>query len=571
LSFRRTAILFAAAAVAALAASCAYFNIYWTAEREYEKATQGTVIAEFWDPYNQPKPTPEAMKNIDSCAKRCGKILLLYPKSRWVDDAIILMGNCFVLKGEYANGLRKYEELLKFYPKSELADQARYMKAYTQVLDGSSEAAAASLVTLADEMKDKGWLEHVFFLSGRVHEHNADYETAISDFHTYLARFPDGRRAADVTLALGGCLIKTERFGEAVDVLEPLAKKEDKAGMAGALAAIKLATAYRSLKDDDKALEVLRRISTKTTADSVVARADIESAITLDDQGKTEEAITMLTAADSLGKTALGGEARYRMGLIYEARLGDYAKATSSYDDAAKSPSEFGKLASKRGGALKAVDKYTAALGDSTVQRDIPKQAATRFLLAETYLLDLGLKNKAEEQFRVLADTLPSNPYTAQSMLALGSLLDASGDTLSRRYYRAVVDSFPTTVYANVARSRLDLPLVDVVITPKTPAASDTTHGAGLLPGKPAPEGEGMMGPFLPEAAPEAGPMGPFLPSPAPGAIPMGLSPPSPGPAPSESIGPGSFAPRDSTGGFPDTTRAPGDTTNVPGPGWNQR
>jgi lipopolysaccharide biosynthesis regulator YciM len=370
-------------------------------------------------------------------------------------------------------------------------------------------------------------------------------------------------------------LIKTERFGEAADVLEPLAKKEDKAGMAGALAAIELATAYRSLKEDDKALEVLRRISAKTTADSVVARADIESAITLDDQGKAEEAITMLTAADSLGKTTLGGEARYRMGLIYEARLGDYAKATTSYDDAAKSPSEFGKLASKRGGALKAVDKYTAALGDSTVQRDIPKQAATRFLLAETYLLDLGLKNKAEDQFRVLADTLPSNPYTAQSMLALGSLLDARGDTLSRRYYRAVVDSFPTTVYANVARSRLDLPLVDVVIAPKTPAAPDTTHGAGLLPGKPAPGGEGLMGPFLPEAAPEAGPMGPFLPEAAPEAGPMGPFLPEVAPevgpvGPILPSGPGSPAPADTTG-VPDTTRAPGDTTNVPGPGWDQR
>ncbi len=548
--------LCSAAVVAALLGSCAYFNIYWMAQQEYEKATSKTVYAEFWDPYAQQKPTGDNLRNIESCTKRCGKILLLYSKSKLVDDALVLMGNCFVLKGEYANATRKYEELLKFYPSSELADEARYMKAYTQVLDGSAHEALISLEGVSGEIRKKKWQERVIFLSGRICQKNSDCEKATGYFQTYVRQFPNGQKIADVTLALGECLIKMDRQGEALAVLEPLAKKDD---LTGAMAAMKLGRAYRKLDQRDKALEIFKRLSGKAFVDSIRARADIETAITLDGKGDFEGAIVALSAADSLAKTTLGGEAAYRIGLVYEKEVGDFAKAVTSYDEAAKASSEFGKLASTRATALKAVTKYEQALSDSTAQA-VNSQAMNRFLLAEAYLMDLGLATKAEEQLRVLSDSLPMNPFTARSMLRLGSLLEADGDTLARRYYWTVIDSFPNTVYANMARARLALPPVDLPVAPaETLAVPDTVSGRQMAPGV-APIGsqEGSL---------------PAPPTSVPGQdTTLSRRPPHRRPAPQESLGVSrTVEPPDSTGASGDTLgesrdvlRSPWDTTGAP-------
>ena len=550
-----------------LLGSCAYYNIYWTAEQEYRKAASGKAFAEFWDPFAQEKATGENLKNVDSCIKRCGKILLLYPKSKWVDDALVLMGNCFVVKGEYASALRKYEELLKFYPSSDFADEAKYMKAYTHVLEGSTEEALVFLETQAGGIKGKEWQERVVFLLGRIYQKAPDCDKAVADFEIYLKRFPGGRKAADVTLALGDCLTKMGRQSDAIGFLEPLAKRED---MSGAMASIELGRAYRALGQNERALGIFQGLSDKPMVDSARARAKIEAAISLDDLGMPQEAIGALSVADSLGKASLGVEARYRIGLIYEQRLGDFAKATTSYDEAAKTASDYGRLASKRAAALKAVSKYEQALSDSTAQA-LSGQAANRFLLAETYLMDLGLTARAEQQFRVLSDSLSVNPFTARSMLALASLLDARGDTLSRGYYKTVMDSFPNTVYANIARARLALPLMDIVVAPpETSAVSDTTAEGFVGPPVLPPE-EALQGP--PEV-PEEGAVGP-----APGEIgppdtTFSARPGASGPAMPESLGVGGGHQPLWRRGPPDTTlpwhpplqdTTSRDTTHLPG------
>ena len=60
-------------------------------------------------------------------------------------------------------------------------------------------------------------------------------------------------------------------------------------------------------------------------------------------------------------------------------------------------------------------------------------------------------------------------------MLGAAALLKGRNDSLARSYYRAVIDSFPNTVHANLARSNLDLPLVDIVAEPPHRASAQDT------------------------------------------------------------------------------------------------
>jgi tetratricopeptide (TPR) repeat protein len=521
------AVVVALAALLALVSSCAYYNVFWMANREYDKATVGTYFADFWDPYAQKVPTGDNLKNIDSCIKRCGKILLLYPKSGWVDDTLVLMGNCFVIKGEYANAQRKYEELLRLYPSSPFADEARYMRAYTHVLEGDPDQALDLLGDPGEEFKAKQWSERALFLSARILREQGNCAGAITHLEAYRERFPKGLKVSTVTLALGDCLIRLGKPNEAVTLLESMAASPDLAGLE---ASADLGRAYRELGQPDKALDILTRLYDRAVEDTARARAQIEIAVTLDGLGRYEEALEALSLADSLGKTAIGGEAMYRTGLVEEKGLGDFAKAVAAYEVASKGTSEFAKLAAKRGAALRSVEKYSKALSDSTLQA-LPDRAANRFMLAETYLLDLGLAGRAAEQFRVLSDSLPSNPFTARAKLALGSLLDADRDSAAITYYRSVIDSFPGTVYANVARFRLGLPLADIVAAP--PDTAQATPAESLSSGQPE---------VAPGAAADTAQAAP-MPQPAPALV-------------------DSLAPRDST-----SSRRPWQRSPTDGPG----
>jgi hypothetical protein len=109
----------AAAVLLALAASCAYYNIYWMASDEYDVILSDPEVSDLWDPYSHRKVTGNNAKLVDSVISRCGKLIVLYPKSKWVDDALLLMGNCFLFKGDYTNAGKKYDELLRLFARSE--------------------------------------------------------------------------------------------------------------------------------------------------------------------------------------------------------------------------------------------------------------------------------------------------------------------------------------------------------------------------------------------------------------------------------------------------------------------
>jgi tetratricopeptide (TPR) repeat protein len=474
----------AAAVLLALVASCAYYNIYWMASDEYDVIVSDPEVSDLWDPYSHRKVTGSNAKLVDSVISRCGKLIVLYPKSKWVDDALLLMGNCFLFKGDYTNAGKKYDELLRLFARSELRGEARYMKAYNLVLQGSGPQALTELGEILAQSKNEKVKEKARFLRARIFHEMGNCERAVEEYNLYVMTFFDGRKVTEARLSLARCLLKLGRASEAVDALKPLARSK---GAKSVLAGLQMGRAYRMLGQYETALETFEAMAAAATLDSLKARAKLEQATTLLERNRPEEAIGKLTEADSLLTTDLRdlkSEATYCIGIICERHLGDYERATASYQEAAKLPTSFGRLAGRRAQALKDIRKYEAVLTD-TLPDSREDRAKNLFLIAETYLEELGRRPEALRQFRVVADSFPAGEFGAKSMLALGSLLQEDGDTLALRYYRTVLDSFPNTVYANVARSRLRLPLVDIVVeVPDSISASDTvsTPGPQQLP-----------------------------------------------------------------------------------------
>lgn len=478
--------------------SCAYYNILWTANREYNKATRALDFAEFWDPYEQEKLAGEQARLVDSAANRCGKMLVLHPDSKWVDDALLLMGKCFLLGQDYEKALKKFREVDMLYPDEDLAEEARYLEAYTLVLYDSADEAISKLRDLIRKAEGDAIREKAEYLLPRVAFERDDCAVASDGFAAYLRNHPGGRRAGYARLALGECLVKVGRYREAIDDLQPLLGELDDAGVR---ALLKVGKAHRLLGERGEAIGVFDQVLLGAEDDTLRSRAGIEEALTLLEDGRPEAAIETLVLADSLGNKKLTGEVNYWIGTIYERELGDFDKAIVHYDEAQKRKSLYSGTAGNRARALKDLRTYRGEIAAGT--GDVAK---CRYLLAETYLYDLCMQERAIEELMVVCDSFPDSEYAARSMLAIAACLQSEGDVTAVGYYKRIIEDFPGTPYANVARIALGLPPIDVMVEEHEP---DTLSAAG----------HGT-------ASPEGGPPGLERPgAPAPERIPGGVRP----------------------------------------------
>jgi len=117
---RRTAAALAAAWwLLALAGCGAYFNTYYNAQRAYEDGLKAVRSG----------GGGAGRTQFDDCLKISSKLLQFYPESRWVDDTILMIGQCYVLLDQHHRALRKFDELAARFPESKRLETARVWRA----------------------------------------------------------------------------------------------------------------------------------------------------------------------------------------------------------------------------------------------------------------------------------------------------------------------------------------------------------------------------------------------------------------------------------------------------------
>lgn len=65
-----------------------------------------------------------ALENLDKVIAKCSRILVDYKKSKWVDNALLLIGKAYFYKQEYTKAERKFNELIDGFPESPLRAEA---------------------------------------------------------------------------------------------------------------------------------------------------------------------------------------------------------------------------------------------------------------------------------------------------------------------------------------------------------------------------------------------------------------------------------------------------------------
>ena len=243
---------------------CAYFNTYYNAKKFFNQAEDTRRRKEEELKTGTDASTGKSSSELyDKAIKKASAILEFYPRSRWVDDSLFLLGQAFYWQGDYQKAEVKFHELETNFPKSSFLSEARYwrglclwkLKEFNQareiltpiVEQKHDKLAGYSLFTLGEmEFEEEDYSEALDSYARVVHYHSApntlkaqawkrigecyftrkDYDRAVEAFRHVVAVAPSSTFSYIARNRIGECLQAQHRYSDALTIYQGLLKEE---------------------------------------------------------------------------------------------------------------------------------------------------------------------------------------------------------------------------------------------------------------------------------------------------------------------------------------------------------
>ena len=154
--------------------SCVYFNTFYNAEISFKKALK--IIEESPLVDNDELPS-QAKKLLGESIENSKLVIQNYPESKYVDDAIFIIGKAAFLRSENAVSERYFNLLLKQYPESEYYLESKIWLAYSNFRLGLIDSSKNEIDNILKEKissKSELYIIHNLLAEISLEENNLD-------------------------------------------------------------------------------------------------------------------------------------------------------------------------------------------------------------------------------------------------------------------------------------------------------------------------------------------------------------------------------------------------------------
>jgi len=361
-------------AVAIVSLSCVYYNTFYNAQQGFKRAEKNqrqAAINQAKTNTNRPHRAgppqePGVSLNDKNLYKesidKANKVITLYPNSKYVDDALWLIGKARYNMGEYISSYNRLSELVTRYPNSKYVGPSQYYIGMSHFWMKDYEKALAAFGHIIEKKKGD-YSDDASYMVAYMDFVQGNYQSSLTEFEKYLKDFKKSDSSASAQFFIGACLDSLKRYQEArqayMNVLKysPSFELEFDAKFAAGLAAYKQDSLSAGMKIfnelakqsrffDKSSMLRLRLADGKQLSDSVdAAIAEYEK------------------IAAEFPNTPEAAEAYYRLGMIYENR-NDFAKAKDYYNKASQGSPDFTirNLALTHSAQISKLENYRARL-----------------------------------------------------------------------------------------------------------------------------------------------------------------------------------------------------------------
>ena len=423
------------AAVVSLAAvtSCAYFNTLYNAKKKYNDAqkserasTQAAVSQEFDEEAgavitrtNQNTSVAASVNAeiYNQVIVKCKHVIARYPKSRHVDDAMLLIGKSLFAVGRYDESVSALDSLTARYPKTNLREEAEFLKAKGLVKGEHYDAAASALTAFVDEHGGSDYGAEALYLLCTSLMQLGLSDNAVAALHRLEKDHGRSEYRYRAQSDMGAILIEKGLYKESLAVYERLSRSRVPKDMRYDMW-MGMARAQVELGMHTEAIVTLRNTREVQLSVEQQPRVLLLRGRAYAGADSTQRAIeTYKAVAKRYARGTYGAEADYRLGILYES-IDSLKTAQQFYQEVprAYSGSEYAEDAIKRAGDIGRVLRLQATEGD-----DSPEAEALRtFSMAEIQLIQFNNTEKAIPSYEKIVNEFPDTEFAPKSAYALG-------------------------------------------------------------------------------------------------------------------------------------------------------
>jgi TolA-binding protein len=439
--------------------SCAYYNTFYSARKYYQQAMRAAQQAAKSAGTSMKTSAPaivpaQVVALLDRSIEKCAKVISVYPKSKWVDDAIFLLGACYYEKHEYDKSIQKFNELNMYYPKSPLVSRAQFLTGMCYFGKKDYDRSCPILEKILNEYPDFEDRETALYALGEASLDRKKYAEALP-YYKLVAGKKKSKLYFDALSRIGECYFQMAKYDSARISLSTVAASSPSAEQA-VDALIKIGDSYGGEKVFDAALKDYEKslAPAKEFGKAAIVRLRMASVVT--QEGDYKKAIeTYQSVVNEFPRTIQASEAQFRIGYIYEVNLEDLESASTAYAKVREhsSVSEFASMAELRSKGLAKLKEFNQAAKTSEGE----KAAESAFQIAELSLFQLGKPDKAIEKYLSIEKDFPTTSFAPKSAYAAAYVsLYIRQDTVSAiEIFKRVVKRFPKSEYAAAAREIL--------------------------------------------------------------------------------------------------------------------
>lgn len=451
MSSRSTGIVRFVAIAALLAAasmsSCAYFNTLYNARkifREAEKAS-GKEGAE-----------REQRDKYKEVVKKCSQMIADHPKSRWVDDAVFLMGKALFRQEDYDKAIRQFQEILTDFPDGGYVPQAVYWLGLSYYMKKDDAQALTYVDRFLKEFPKHELRFDVLFLGGDIKREMEDDDGAL-DFYARVAEDAKKRETVDRARLRSAELFRARGdWAKAAANYEKALHKgitwEERRGIS-----LSLGECYTRTGKCREALALFDGLIATATMTQDVPPLLLGRAASYACMDSLAKALAVYgDVATKYPKSTYSAEAYYRTGVIYHERLDSLKLAQEAFGKVAGeySNSEFAAASLEKSTSMKRLLELQRAAGKGETA---DQAAEKRFMAAEIQLTRLGDVQMALAGYQAVLDSFPRAAVASKAAYAIAWIheykLNDKDKTIEA--YRAVVDRFPRSYQAKGALFQL--------------------------------------------------------------------------------------------------------------------
>ncbi len=461
-----------------LASGCAYYNTYYHARKYYEDAERQRAGLPL------DRRSSIGLDLYEKAMKKCAKVIVLYPGSKWVDDAILLMGKCMYAKGDYLAALGKFDEVARYYGESDIVEEAEFYRAKALIKLGRRDEAVDILNRFLEGGEKKRRAEAVY-LYGTVAYEEKRYDEAAKALEQYLDLGGDVERKRNALYLLGDSYRESGDYAKAYTAYERrlddvLLPREER--LQTSLDLTEVLIEEERFDDAYRELEDIRR--------DVVARED---SLKIDyrigkgylAEGRIDEAAELFrTSLKDAPKSEVTADMAYTLGGIYLDQYGQRDSAAAAFRIVTTLPARE-EIREDAARTSKALNDYIRLREEYVA--DGADTARIQFLLAENEFFRFGEVDSAWRRYDLVANRFTESEYAPRALAAKAYIMELRGETGAARdsVLETIVRRYPRSDQAAEFLDRGEISVPDDSLAAWI-AEYDEIYGAPAQADKPA-------------------------------------------------------------------------------------